>query len=325
MAYNFPSTISAARISTFISTAAWIQGTVATAGDVWLPEDALNNFLQRQSPAVLSQRDANNGTTPSPGGAAPPESEDSSVGDEESADSSDSSADGESGASTADGDAAKDGMDPITSSPVQGGLDGTSGGSALPADGGDASRAASGLSPGGQAAIAVWVVIAVVAAGVAFWWFRRRRRRNAQSSTASVQDPEAARSQPMAAQGALPSILPPMDPAFIQRSESRQSGAGFVMRAQPQDDDGVPYEPASQSWRQSPPPGAYGGGIAQTTLSRSNSRVGLPSNPRPGSQRGSQRELVIGAPMMGGPSYRRDQDARTVVTADTESTIFEWR
>ncbi|KAH7010643.1 uncharacterized protein B0I36DRAFT_436934 [Microdochium trichocladiopsis] len=103
MAYNFPSTISAARISTFISTAAWIQGTVATAGDVWLPDDALNNFLQRQSRAVLSRRDDNNGTAPAPGGVAPPESEDSSVGDEESLDSSDSSADGESGAADGSG------------------------------------------------------------------------------------------------------------------------------------------------------------------------------------------------------------------------------
>lgn len=397
MTYTFPSTIKAARISTFISTAAWIQSAAAVpVGDVWLPEEALSNFLSRHTktaradvavPAVNS----NNATNPAAPrqGAEDDEDEehdhadgekdeeeeessaDSSVGDAESLDSSKSS-DSDSG-STAKGE--KDGVDAlpggtidnntaggaISASPAQDGGGGT--GDPLRdgiAAGTTTSSAPAGLSPGAQAAIAVWVVIGVVAAGVAFWWFRRRRQRQKKaamqgsgSDTASSffsfmggnggsggRDPEGARTQPMAAQGAMPSILPtPMDPAaFMNRPLSRLSGnnnnnADYVMRAQPgsgpdyNNNDGIPFGADSQSWRQSPPPGAYsgglGGGMTSPGHKRSDSRVGLPSNPRPG----SQREMVIGSPMMNGPSYRRggDQDTRTVITDGTESTIFNWR
>lgn len=322
MAYRFPSTVNAGRVAKFISTAAWLQGAsvaAATAGNVWLPEEALNNFLARQAP------DNGNGVTQPPpvDDDAESGSEGSSSGDAESIDSSKSS---DSETSTKDGESPDnntdrqtiDGVPATTPFPVQGTIDPSTGATEMPAPADAGSSVVnSGLSPGAQAAIAVWVVIGVVGAATAFWWFYLRRKRAAASQN---NDPEGGRSQAMAAQGALPSILPP--PPL----ESRQSKGDYVMRAQAWRDDAASFDTrplSQQSKRMSPPQGYYGATLVNSpTSTRSESKIGLPSNPRPLSRPSSGP--VIGAPMMGGP-YPRDMDARTVVTADTESTIFEWR
>ncbi|KAI1416477.1 hypothetical protein F5Y13DRAFT_154047 [Hypoxylon sp. FL1857] len=304
MAYQFPKTISAARIATFVSTAAWIQG--ASASEVSLPEEALNNFLRRHGVTKLAARQA-----------PPPPEEDDKDEDEEKEEESDSESDS---ASSVSGDGVEeDGVSsvsspdstpseedapsiPDNSDPNQAGI--AQGASGQPAIG---SADPPALSTGARVAIGVWSAVAVLAiAGLVFFFCRRRRRaRLAQEEMNALRDEELARSRQGMSEVGPPraSVMGPaaMEPAYIRGGEGVEGGgsvrapSGQWMPTPPWQDD-PPTWRDSHPWRQSRP----------SVVAAPN---GLPSGVRP--------------PMP--PFAKAELDRRTEVTGETESTIFAYR
>ncbi|KAI1380442.1 hypothetical protein F4677DRAFT_260399 [Hypoxylon crocopeplum] len=290
MSYRFPKTINAARVATFVSTAAWIQGT--SASSVSLPEEALNNFLRRHGVTTVSARQA----------PAPEEEEEEEEEDEEESDDSQSSVD-------TPGSTPSDSMDdeeetPSLPDPPQAGV--TADASGQPAIG---SADPPALSMGAKVAIGVWSAVAVVAiAGLIFFFARRRRRRLAQEEINSLRDEELARSQ-MSEVGMPPP--PAMEAAYLRgggvsireasvREPSVRAPSGQWMPTPPWQDD-PPTWRDSHPWRQS----------QSTVIAAPN---GLPSGPRPPFAVQSMQQ-----------NRKPEFDRQTEVTAETESTIFAYR
>ncbi|KAI0382201.1 hypothetical protein F5Y04DRAFT_50765 [Hypomontagnella monticulosa] len=289
MAYRFPKKISAARIATFVSTAAWIQG--ISASEVELPEEPLENFLRRHKIPTVSARQA-------PVIVGEKEVEDEE--EEEDGEESDSSVDGEEsdGISSADSPGSSNSEDDededdIVPDPPQAGV--TASASGQPAIG---SNDAPALSEGAKVAIGVWSAVAVfIIAGLIFFICRRRRRAKlAQQEINDLRDEELARSQPAMSEAGM---LEPtaMEPAHLRGPASRpptvRAPSGQWMPTPPWQED-PPTWRDSHPWRQSQP----------SVVAAPN---GLPSNVRP--------------PPYAKPEY----DRRTEVTGETESTIFAYR
>ncbi|KAI1494895.1 hypothetical protein F5X96DRAFT_665347 [Biscogniauxia mediterranea] len=288
MDYRFPGHISAARVAAFVSTAAWIQGTSAhaSAGAVSLPPDALHNFLQRHS---IGRRQAP--------AAAAPASEESDDDDPSSADAS-SISEGEFGG-------------------VQGQQQQSAGVAGQP---GIQSSSGPRLSPGAQAAIGVWVAVAVLAVGaLVFFFFRRRRRARELQEIRSLRDMEFAAaassyhasSSSMSEKGgvgggggppmpmSMPMPLGTMEPVHYREGPPVPSRApsGQWMATPPWQEE-PPTWRESRPWRQSRP---------------SVAPNGLPLN------------LNQNGGFGGMPPGRPEFDRRTEATAETESTIFAYR
>lgn len=279
---RFPRGISAVRIASFVSTAAWIQGAAADE-EVALPPEALNNFLRRHGVRRANkarQAAAVPSATPTPTPAPAPadgeeeedeaeeggEDEEEGEGDEASSVSSGdsksqagvSSATGSSGASSLEDDGSK--------SLPPGGPGGPSPGSQAAIQGGDPSGLATidpgpSLSPGALAAIIVWSIIGFLAIlGLAFFFVRRRRRARQQQD-----DDEARSGQPMAMQGAAPSVIePPMhlrsgsqgsrSPPSVMMEPALQPAQPVYLRPQSQDAaPQVPMDPTSPMMQQQQP------------------------------------------------------------------------
>ncbi|KAI1338927.1 hypothetical protein F5Y15DRAFT_102084 [Xylariaceae sp. FL0016] len=301
MDYRFPKSISAARIATFVSTAAWIQG--ASAGDVSLPDEALDNFLKRHN---VNTRQ----TAVAPGDAEEEEEEEASSVSAESDDNDASSADMSSVSSGAEEDA--------------GATTTNQAGVAVDASGQPVIESANAptLSVGAKAAIGIWVAVAVLGiGGLIFFFYRRRKRDRDIQEIMSARDLEIAasmsRSQPMSYMGAPPGMAPPppsvrapppemvMEPAHLRAASMSQAPSGQWVATPPWQDE-QPTWRDSQPWRVSKPP------VLPT---------GLPTNPSP-------RGPVGGGP--GGTFGNNDKraseyDRQTEYTAETESTIFAYR
>ncbi|KAI5923460.1 hypothetical protein F4810DRAFT_720323 [Camillea tinctor] len=273
MDHLFPQHISAARVAAFVSTAAWIQGTSVSA--VSLPADALDHFLSRHS---LSSRQA-----PAPG--ADEEEEEDSVS-EESDDDDPSSADNSSLSDAEDGE---DGTNNLTG--AQGQSANVAGQPAIQ------SSSAPRLSPGAQAAIGIWVAVAVLAIGaLVFFVYRRRRRARELQEIRSLRDMESASYQASIAEksGFHPPPPPGMEPVHYR--ESRAPSGQWM--ATP------PWQEEPPTWRESRP--------WRQSAAQSVAPNGLPLN--------------RGVNGLGGmPPARAEFDRRTEVTAETESTIFAYR
>ncbi|KAI1080035.1 hypothetical protein F5B20DRAFT_542022 [Whalleya microplaca] len=289
MGYQFPKSINAARVATFVSTAAWIQGT--SASEVSLPEDALDNFLRRHGVTQGSKRQP----PPPPGAPSEPKEE------EESEDES-SSGSGDFSSVDSPGSTPSDSMDDPDDNPD---LPGGSAQANVAADGQGRPEIISGetppLSTGAKAAIGVWVTVAVIALGVLAFFLYRRRKRARMIEERSMQDEEWARSQqPLAEKGSPPSMIEPVHlrgGSVRGGGDSRPPSGQWV--ATPPWQEETPTWRDSQPWRQSPP-----SVIAPPV-------VGLPAHPKPGAFRVGERA----------PEF----DRRTEYTADTESTIFAYR
>ncbi|KAK7756332.1 hypothetical protein SLS62_001558 [Diatrype stigma] len=210
---RFPRGISAVRIASFVSTAAWIQGTAADE-EVALPPEALNNFLRRHGVRANKVRQAATPTTtPAAEGEGEEEGSEAEEGEKEEDDkSSVSSGDSgsQAGVSSATGSSGASSLENGDSKNLAGGEPNP--GSQAAIQGGDPSGLATvdpgpNLSPGALAAIIVWSIIGFLAiAGLAFFFVRRRRRARQQQD-----DDEARSGEPMAMQGAAPSVIePPM-------------------------------------------------------------------------------------------------------------------
>ncbi|OTA59624.1 hypothetical protein K449DRAFT_435875 [Hypoxylon sp. EC38] len=313
MAYQFPKTISAARIATFVSTAAWIQGT--SASEVSLPEEALNNFLRRHRVTKFSARQA----------PPPPEEEDEDEEKEEEDEESVSSEssisgdgveeDGVSSVSSPDSTPSEDdaqSIPPENSGTNQAGI--AQGASGQPAIGSPDPPA---LSPGAKVAIGVWSAVAVIAIVVLIFFFcrKRRRARLAQEEMNALRDEELARSRQGMSEAGMGMAMgvpresvmgpAPMEPAYVRGAEgggSVRAPSGQWMPTPPWQDD-PPTWRDSHPWRQSQP----------SVIAAPN---GLPSGVRP--------------PMPPMPPFamrnsKQEFDRRTEVTAETESTIFAYR
>ncbi|RYP22763.1 hypothetical protein DL767_008990 [Monosporascus sp. MG133] len=267
---RFPRTISAVRVAAFISTAAWIQGT--TAEEVALPEEALNNFLRRRGVGTKTARQA---PVPSwveeEGSAAEEEGDDGEEEDDEEDDegSSISSATTDvDGAPSVEEDAEEDAAEVIEEGS----------GAGLPSDPpviseaeveGDPSGLAS-IDPGPQlsqaatAGIILFCIVAVLGIiGLVFFTRRRRRAKRLR------EDPEeSGAGQPMAMQGAAPSVIEPVH----LRPESQVRAPSIAPEGQwfpvPPWQDEPPTWREPRPWRQSSQPS-----IAPP--------VGLPANPSP--------------------------------------------
>ncbi|KAI1662246.1 hypothetical protein F4813DRAFT_103258 [Daldinia decipiens] len=268
MSYTFPKTISAVRVATFVSTAAWIQGT--SASEVSLPEEALNNFLRRHRVINTSRRQA-----PPPEEEEEEEKEDKE--EEESEESSDSeTSSGSVGSSDSKEEKEKeeeekeDDDTPSKSNPAQAGIAlGAAGPSAI-----GTTEPPGSLSIGARVAIGVWSAVGVLAIfGLVFFFCRRRRRaRMAQEEMNALRDEELARAhQEYMAQVSMPLPPPPppppappiMQPAHL-RSESdagiARPPSGEWMATPPWQED-PPTWRDSHPWRQSQPSVA-GGALA---------------------------------------------------------------
>ncbi|KAI0025996.1 hypothetical protein F4780DRAFT_774204 [Xylariomycetidae sp. FL0641] len=255
---RFPSTVSAARVASFVSTAAWIQGT--SADDVSLPPEALNNFLKRHASDERQRRrrrsapEAEDGEEEgegeekrsAAGGEGDAEDDAASSSDNSSVSGSDSEEEG-SGGSSAGGSEGGGDDDAKPTGPAQ------QNGVAFDASGRPVieSAAPAQLSDGAKAAIGIWTAVAVVglAALVYFLLKRRRRRRGgAQGSTAA----NPARSSgsapgdletgsaagPLAEKGAPPGMLAPaaayLRPQSTRSDVQERSEAGdFYEQPQP--------------------------------------------------------------------------------------------
>ncbi|KAI1399995.1 hypothetical protein F4819DRAFT_389471 [Hypoxylon fuscum] len=299
MAYHFPKKISAARVATFISTAAWIQGT--SASEASLPEEALNNFLGRHGITTVSARQA----------PAPEEEEVEEEEGEESVDSLSSSSVDTPGAPpsvSTESDEEEEDNPSLPDSPQAGIAQGASGQPAI------GSTDPPALSMGAKVAIGVWSAVAVFAiAGLIFFFNRRRRRaRMALQEVNDLRDEEIARSQrqmseqiPQRISGPIMSLSPPpppppaMEPVYLRGGDggSVRAPSGQWMATPPWQDD-APTWRDSHPWRTSSHP---------SVVAVPN---GLPAGPKPGFVRQSSR-----------PEF----DRRTEFTADTESTIFAYR
>ncbi|KAI0847277.1 hypothetical protein F5Y00DRAFT_271241 [Daldinia vernicosa] len=298
MPYKFPKAISAARVATFVSTAAWIQGT--SASEVSLPEEALNNFLRRHRIINTSRRQA----------SVPEEEEEEE--EEESEGSSDSQSSPDSSASSDSEDADKEDTPSIPDSP-QAGV--AFGGGGRPAIG--TTEPPGSLSVGARVAIGVWSAVGIIAIlGLIFFFCRRRRRaRIAQEEIDALRDEELARShqeQEHMSQISMPLPLPPPPPPppppappIMEQAHLRSgSDAGDVVRppsgewmATPPWQEDPPTWRDSHPWRQSQPSVA-GGALA--------------GGPRP-----------LFAPQNTGPGPGYDE--RVGVTGEAENTTFAYR
>ncbi|KAI0602070.1 hypothetical protein F4775DRAFT_538175 [Biscogniauxia sp. FL1348] len=276
MDYRFPGHISAARVAAFVSTAAWIQGTSASA--VSLPPDALHNFLRRHE--ISGRQAAPAATTP-----ATPAEEEESVS-EESDDDDPSSADASS-VSEGEGGAGLTG--------AQGQSAGVDGQPGIQSSGGGGTR----LSPGAQAAIGIWVAVAVLAIGaLVFFFFRRRRRARELQEIRSLRDMEIASYQALSEKGGGVGGPPPpgMEPVHFREGPVPSRAPSGQWMATP------PWQEEPPTWRESRPWRQSGPSVAPN---------GLP--------------LHQNAGFGGMPPGRPEFDRRTEVTAETESTIFAYR
>ncbi|KAI8959355.1 hypothetical protein F5Y11DRAFT_333416 [Daldinia sp. FL1419] len=308
MGYKFPKTISAARVATFVSTAAWIQGT--SASDVSLPEEALNNFLRRHGIIDVPRRQA-----PAPAPEEDDEKEEEEKEDEKSKDGespdSESSLDSP-GASSVSSDSEEDDKEeddddtPSIPDPSQAGV--SLGAADQPAIG--TQEPPGSLSTGAKVAIGVWSAVGVLAImGIVFFFCRRRRRaRMAQEEINALRDEELARSRQenmSQIDMPLPPPPPPPVPPVMEQAHFREgSEAGNVrppsgqwMATPPWQED-PPTWRDSHPWRQSQP-----------------SVAGGPTNPFTG----APQPLFV--PQNTRPGY----DGRTEATGETESTIFAYR
>ncbi|KAI1387544.1 uncharacterized protein F4822DRAFT_286076 [Hypoxylon trugodes] len=317
MAYQFPKTISAARVASFVSTAAWIQG--AAASEASLPEEALNNFLRRHGVTKVARQAPAATTTPAP----EPEDEEDDKESDSSVDSDGISSVSSPGSTASapseeddkeeddkedddkDDDAAAAAAN--SSGPPQAGI--AAGASGQPAI---ESPGPPPLSTGAKVAIGVWSAVAVVAIlGLAFFFTRRRRRaRLAQDEMNALRDEELARSHQEMSQGGTMQFPPPppppapvMEPAYLRGSQDGNGNArapsGQWMATPPWQED-PPTWRDSHPWRQSQPSVAAG-------------PSGLPSGIRPP------------LPPFAMQNTKPEDDRRTEFTAETESTIFAYR
>ncbi|RYO91934.1 hypothetical protein DL764_008216 [Monosporascus ibericus] len=263
---RFRRTISAVRIAALISTAAWIQGT--TAEEVAIPEEVLNNFLRRSGVETKTARQA-----PVPWSAE----EEESVGEEEG-----KAEDGEE----------DDDVSSISSATTD--VDGVSSVSSVEEDGEEAIEEGSGaglpssppvtsgaevegdptglasidprpeLSQAATAGIILFCIVAVLAiVGLVSFTRRRRKARRLR------EDPEeSSADQPMAMQGAAPSVIEPVHlrPEWQVRPPSPEPNGQWLPVPPWQEDPPTWREP--RPWRQSSQPS-----VAPP--------VGLPANPSP--------------------------------------------
>ncbi|KAI0002324.1 hypothetical protein F4779DRAFT_133998 [Xylariaceae sp. FL0662B] len=287
MGYQFPKSIKAARVATFISTAAWIQGT--SASEVSLPEEALDNFLKRHGISQGSKRQA----------PPPEEPEEESEPSESSVESDPET---ESGEESSEGSSAESPDSAPSEAEDDGAPDNPDSAQAnVAADPQGRPEIVSSdtptLSTGAKAAIGVWVTVAVLAIGVlAFFLYRRRKRARMQEAGGSMPDEEIARAQePMAEKGAPPSVI---EPVHLRGGELSRAPSGQWVATPPWQEE-TPTWRDSQPWRQSP----------MSTIAPPV--VGLPAHPKPGAFRVGDRQAEF--------------DRRTEYTAETESTIFAYR
>ncbi|KAI0888369.1 uncharacterized protein GGS22DRAFT_96449 [Annulohypoxylon maeteangense] len=335
MAYQFPNTISAARIATFVSTAAWIQGT--SASEASLPEEALNNFLRRHGVVgtKVSPRQATASASASPT-PAPAASED---GDKDKADSASSASsvsgdgveeDGASSASSADSTPSKGDNAAGTAAQNQNSSSATAGVAGSNSAQAGITAASSGqpaigsadpppLSTGAQVAIGVWSAVAVVGlAALIYFLGRRRRARMAREEMDALRDEELARemAEQQRGTGTFGGVGPPISAvapsAYVRDSRAVGDGARGIggeggsrapsgqWMATPPWQESAPTWRDSQPWRQSQP-SVFG---AQDRF---------PAGSRP--------PLPPFAP----PKSKPEDDRRTEYTAETESTIFAYR
>ncbi|KAI1472922.1 uncharacterized protein F4812DRAFT_410899 [Daldinia caldariorum] len=283
MGHRFPKTISAARIATFVSTAAWIQG--ASASEVSLPEEALNNFLRRHGVIKSSRRQA-----PAPAPASEGEEDDddeegeeeedgeSSVDSPSSVDSSSSSGSSSSGdAKDEKGEKKEDDDDDTPSLPESPQAGVALGAADHPAIG--TVEPPGSLSTGARVAIGVWSAVGVLAIlGLIFFFCRRRRRaRMAQMEINALRDEELAQShQERMSQISmpLPPPPPPVPPVPVPMpmpvmEQVHLRGASDTGDARPPSGQWLATPPwqedpptwrDSHPWRQSQPSVAGGGG-----------------------------------------------------------------
>lgn len=344
---RFPRSISAVRIASFISTAAWIQGT--TAEEAALPPEVLNNFLRRHGVGVKKARQ-----TPAPAPAAEEGEEDEEEDEDEeeegekssmsSGDSTSeegvSSATGSSGASSVEGGEEEE--DDDEEGEGEGDIpEGATPGSQAAITGGDPSGLETidpgpNLSPGALAAIIVWSIIGFVAIlGVIFFFVRRRRRARQRQ-----EDDEEGRSrEPMAMQGAAPSVIEPvhlrpgsqgsvppaMEPVYLRPESQGAIPQVIDPMQQPMPEPDPQFRPASVApsgqwmavppWQEEPPtwkdPHPW-----RTSTQPSIAPVGLPANPSP-------RATRQGAAAMA--ARQQGVDRQSKFTTVTESTIFAYR
>ncbi|KAI0898746.1 hypothetical protein F4806DRAFT_312971 [Annulohypoxylon nitens] len=341
MAYQFPNTISAARIATFVSTAAWIQGT--SASEASLPEDALDNFLRRHGvvPTKVTPRQA---ATSAP--AETEEDEEDSVssassvsgdGIEEDGVSSVSSTDStpsqeagdqsQSQSSTAANPAVSGSASNSNSNSAQAGI--TAAASGQPAIG---SADPPALSTGAKVAIGVWSAVAVVAlAGLIYFFSRRRRAKMARDEINALRDEELERERVQAQRsmsevggfgGGGPPISAVAPSAYVRDSRGVAAGGvgtGEIGGAMVGGGMGVasrapsgqwmatpPWQDSAPTWRDSHP-------WRQSQPSVAGGQVRYPA--------GSQPPLPPFAPQ----NTKPEEDRRTEYTAETESTIFAYR
>ncbi|KAI1777493.1 hypothetical protein F4818DRAFT_349824 [Hypoxylon cercidicola] len=314
MSYHFPRKISAARIATFVSTAAWIQGT--SASEVSLPEEALDNFLRRHG--VTTRQ------TPAPGEEEDDEEkkEDEEEG-EESADSlSTSSVDTPGAPPSMSTDSDEESTPSLPDSPQAGVAQGASGQPAI----GSADPPA--LSMGAKVAIGVWSAVAVLAiAGLIFFFRRRRRARMAQEQMNALRDEELARSQQTMSQRMSGPPLPPpplpqpvMEPVYLRGGDGGDDVPEPLVRApsvarDPSLRAPTVRQPSGQwmpvpPWQEDPPTWRDSHPWRQSQPSVIAAPNGLPSSVRP--------PFPI-------QKTKPELDGRTQYTADTESTIFAYR
>ncbi|KAI1801311.1 hypothetical protein F4811DRAFT_466951 [Daldinia bambusicola] len=301
MGYRFPKTISAARITTFVSTAAWIQGT--SASEVSLPEEALNNFLRRHGVINPSRRQAP-ASTPAPEGGGEEEDEDEDEEGEEEGEDEESSVDSpssissssSSGSSSSEDEEKEEGEeekeeddddDDVPSLPDSPQAGVALGAADPPAIG--TTEPPGSLSTGARVAIGVWSAVGVLAIlGLIFFFCRRRRRaRMAQMEVNALRDEELARSHqehmsqismplppppPPPPVPPVPMPMPVMEQVYIREGgvggERGASDAGNVRPpsgqwlATPPWQEDPPTWRDSHPWRQSQPSVAGGGGFA---------------------------------------------------------------
>ncbi|RYP14587.1 hypothetical protein DL765_006258 [Monosporascus sp. GIB2] len=270
MDQRFPSTISAVRVATFVSTAAWIRGT--TAEEVVLPEEALNNFLRRYGVKTKTARQA-----PAP----PPVEEGEDEGEEEEEDEGEEDdEEGDEGSSVSSATSDVDGVSSVEEDAEAEPEEALEEGSATglppspPANkGAEVAGNPSGLAPidagsgPSQAAIAgiiVFCIFAVLAIGGLVFFMRRRRK-----ARRLREDPEESRAnQPMAMQGAAPSVIEPVHlrPESHVRAPSIEPDGQWLPVPPWQDEPPTWREP--RPWRVSSQPS-----VAPP--------IGLPANPSP--------------------------------------------
>ncbi|KAI5865984.1 hypothetical protein GGS23DRAFT_617093 [Durotheca rogersii] len=346
MAFQFPGSIDAARVATFVSTAAWIQG--VSASEVSLPPEALDNFLRRHGIGggrIHGRQTSAQPTAPAPTPPPPPKDEE----DDESSSSVDTpgstlsdSQDDEGDSKTseeepdepADGNAATPTGTPqagVSPPAVGGGAQGQPGGQdAIAAGGGGGSG---GLSPGARIAIGVWTAVGAVAIlGLIYFFCRRRRRaRLARDEADALRDEELARAMREHQQQQL---LQEVQARHMSEAVGTFGAAPFVAAPPPQPRQ-MSYQPSPLA----PPPPA-----AAPQRAPSGQWMAMPPwqdepptwrEPHPwrqsqpsvaGARAAAVRPSFAGYPPPPPPaSARPEDDRRTETTSDTESTIFAYR